>query len=131
MIIFKSGFHNYHHVFPWDYKTSELGIYWCNTATAFIDFFSWLGWATDLKTASEDLIRNRIRRTGDGTHKYSNLKTKEEKIMAYVKDRTVDENGNHIHHEEDMIWGWDDKALSEDDKKFVSILGRSTARQVL
>lgn len=51
--------------------------------------------------------------------------------MAYVKDRTVDENGNHIHHEEDMIWGWDDKALSEDDKKFVSILGRSTARQVL
>ncbi|XP_075144776.1 acyl-CoA Delta-9 desaturase-like [Haematobia irritans] len=62
------GWHNYHHVFPWDYKTSELGDYSMNFSTAFIDFFAKLGWAYDLKTVSEDIIRKRCQRTGDGTH---------------------------------------------------------------
>lgn len=128
---YKPGFHNYHHVFPWDYKTSELGIYWCNFSTAFLDFFAWIGWATDLKTVSDELMHKRILRTGDGSHKYSKLKTKEEKILAYVKDRSVDANGNHIHHEEDMIWGWDDKAMSEEDKRYVTILSKNAARRVL
>lgn len=43
------GWHNYHHVFPWDYKTSELGSYSFNITTAFIDFFAKLGWAYDSK----------------------------------------------------------------------------------
>lgn len=86
-----------------------------------MDFFAWLGWATDLKTVSDDLLRKRIQRTGDGSHKYSQLKTKEEKLMAYVKDRTTDANGNHIHHDEDSVWGWDDDALPEEDKKYVKI----------
>lgn len=62
------GWHNYHHVFPWDYKTAELGDYSANTTTAFIDFFSKLGWAYDLKTVSNDLIKRRAQRTGDGSH---------------------------------------------------------------
>ncbi|CAB0034893.1 unnamed protein product [Trichogramma brassicae] len=62
------GWHNYHHVFPWDYKTSELGNYSFNFTTAFIDFFSRIGWAYDLKTVSEDVIKKRVQRTGDGTH---------------------------------------------------------------
>lgn len=37
------GWHNYHHVFPWDYKTSELNIYHLNWTNAFIDFFAKIG----------------------------------------------------------------------------------------
>lgn len=73
---------------------------------------------------SDDLIQKRILRTGDGSHKYSKLKTKEEKMMAYVMDRTVDANGNHIHHEEDNVWGWDD--ATEEDKKYAKILQKTT-----
>lgn len=43
MLAFGEGWHNYHHVFPWDYKTSELGTYLFNYTTAFLDFFAWLG----------------------------------------------------------------------------------------
>lgn len=39
------GWHNYHHVFPWDYRTSELGC--VNWSTAFIDAFAKIGWAYD------------------------------------------------------------------------------------
>lgn len=44
---FGEGWHNYHHVFPWDYKTSEFGDYKFNISTGFIDFFAKLGWAYD------------------------------------------------------------------------------------
>lgn len=62
------GWHNYHHVFPWDYKTAELGDYSANTTTAFIDFFAKIGWAYDLKTVSAEMIKKRAERTGDGSH---------------------------------------------------------------
>ncbi|KAL7027405.1 hypothetical protein ACKWTF_005428 [Chironomus riparius] len=65
------GWHNYHHVFPWDYKTAELAGYRWNISTAFIDFFAWLGWATELKTVPDDIVRRRVLRTGDGSHPYS------------------------------------------------------------
>lgn len=65
---FGEGWHNYHHVFPWDYKTAELGGYHFNFSTAFIDFFAKIGWAYDLKSVSEEIIEKRVRRTGDGTH---------------------------------------------------------------
>ncbi|XP_063832579.1 acyl-CoA Delta(11) desaturase-like [Ostrinia nubilalis] len=61
------GFHNYHHVFPWDYQAAELGNKKFNHTTYFIDFFAWVGWAYDLKSSSEEVVRNRAERTGDGT----------------------------------------------------------------
>ncbi|GBP32243.1 Acyl-CoA Delta(11) desaturase [Eumeta japonica] len=67
-VVFGEGFHNYHHVFPWDYRTSELGNGPLNLTAKFIDFFAWIGWAYDLKTAPEDLIESRASRTGDGTN---------------------------------------------------------------
>jgi len=63
------GWHNYHHVFPYDYKTAELGRYSLNPTTAVIDFFVWLGWAYDCKTVSEEMIQRRVRRSGDGSHR--------------------------------------------------------------
>ncbi|CAH0407053.1 unnamed protein product [Chilo suppressalis] len=62
------GFHNYHHTFPWDYKTAELGHYSFNITKLFIDAMASIGWAYDLKTVSPDVIEKRVKRTGDGSH---------------------------------------------------------------
>ncbi|KAG7306383.1 hypothetical protein JYU34_009009 [Plutella xylostella] len=60
------GWHNYHHVFPWDYRTSELGR--VNISTNFIDAFAKIGWAYDLKAASSAMITDRMKRCGDESH---------------------------------------------------------------
>lgn len=49
LFAFGEGWHNFHHVFPWDYKTSEFGDYKFNISTGFIDFFAKIGWARDRK----------------------------------------------------------------------------------
>lgn len=43
------GWHNYHHVFPWDYKTGELGSYMFNLTTLLIDLMAKIGWARERK----------------------------------------------------------------------------------
>lgn len=65
---FGEGFHNFHHVFPWDYRTAELGNSYLNFTTKFIDFFAAIGWAYELKTVSPEVIQLRANRTGDGTY---------------------------------------------------------------
>ena len=62
------GWHNYHHVFPWDYKAAELGIYSVNFTTMVLDMFHKLGWAWDMKEPSKDLVRRTLEKYGDGTH---------------------------------------------------------------
>lgn len=62
------GWHNYHHVFPWDYKAAELGGHILNVTTLLLDFFAKIGWAYDLKTASPKLVEKYIKNQGDGTH---------------------------------------------------------------
>lgn len=58
------GFHNYHHTFPWDYATSELG-YELNITKLFIDFFAYIGWAYERKVVRPEMIKQRKLRTGD------------------------------------------------------------------
>jgi len=60
------GFHNYHHVFPSDYSTSEHG-WTVNLTTFFIDLMTVLGLASHRKTVSKEVVRRRMERTGDGT----------------------------------------------------------------
>ncbi|UYV83573.1 SCD [Cordylochernes scorpioides] len=58
------GFHNYHHTFPWDYSTSELG--WkLNLSTMFIDGMAKIGMAYDLRSVSPEVLHQRMARTGD------------------------------------------------------------------
>ena len=58
------GYHNYHHTFPWDYSTSELG--WrLNLTTIFINTMAFIGQAYDLKQVSPEMIIKRKLRTGD------------------------------------------------------------------
>lgn len=42
-VAFGEGWHNYHHVFPWDYKAAELGDYKYNWTTAFLHFMEKIG----------------------------------------------------------------------------------------
>lgn len=67
MFVVGKGWHNYHHTFPWDYKTSEFG-YKLNFSTMFIDFCAWIRWAYDMKTVSQKMLRARLVCTGDGSH---------------------------------------------------------------
>ena len=62
------GWHNYHHVFPWDYKAAELPAYNLNTTTMLIDLFAKIGWAYDLKQPSKELIQSVISKRGDDSH---------------------------------------------------------------
>ena len=60
------GWHNFHHVFPYDYRAAEFGgITTLNITTMVIDFCSQFKWCYDKKTASDELIKKRILRTGD------------------------------------------------------------------
>lgn len=88
------GFHNYHHVFPWDYKAAELGNYTFNFTLFIINCFAKIGWAYELKTVSEKLIRQRVQRTGDGNWKQNQA---------------------------ELIWGWQDKNLPSDHKSLADI----------
>ncbi|XP_054266123.1 acyl-CoA Delta-9 desaturase-like [Macrosteles quadrilineatus] len=93
------GWHNYHHAFPWDYKAAELGNYTLNFTTMFLDVCARLGLAYDLKKASDELVRKRILRTGDGSHKIS-----------------------HEHSHEGEVWGWGDKDMDESEKDLVDVV---------
>ncbi|XP_034488366.1 acyl-CoA Delta(11) desaturase [Drosophila innubila] len=62
------GWHNYHHVFPWDYKAAELGNYKVNFTTMILDTCQKLGWAWDMKQPSKELVRRTLEKYGDGTH---------------------------------------------------------------
>jgi len=60
------GWHNFHHVFPYDYRAAEFGgVTTKNITTMFIEYFSKIGLTYDLKAASNELIEKRILRTGD------------------------------------------------------------------
>ncbi|XP_063924715.1 acyl-CoA Delta-9 desaturase-like [Zophobas morio] len=56
---FGEGWHNYHHVFPWDYKAGEFGSYKTNVSTAIIDLMAKIGWAYDLKSATPEMLKLR------------------------------------------------------------------------
>ncbi|KAL0831151.1 hypothetical protein ABMA28_002020 [Loxostege sticticalis] len=105
---FGEGWHNYHHVFPWDYKAAELGNYSTNLSTGLIDIAAKIGWAYDLKTVSADMIRKRAARTGDGSHP-----------TCQEGPKSVDDDDDH--HHENAVWGWDDKDMPEEDKQLAQI----------
>lgn len=94
--------HNYHHVFPFDYKTGEFGGwkgYKYNITTALIDFFAQIGWAYDRKSATNEMIKRRVLKSGDGSHEN----------IEYIL--------NHDAAHQTGIWGYGDKDINIDDQK--------------
>ncbi|XP_058802403.1 acyl-CoA Delta(11) desaturase-like [Phymastichus coffea] len=65
------GWHNYHHVFPSDYRAAEIGGGRFNLTTKLIDFFARIGWAYDLKEPSDSLVKMTIANRGDGSHEHA------------------------------------------------------------
>ena len=100
------GFHNYHHTFPYDYKAAELRSPIFNTTAMFIDFFAKFGWAYDLKVISEETVRKRTLRTGDGSHP---------KYKVECRVQAKDMSGEHT-------WGWGDKDMSQEDIESVDLI---------
>jgi len=68
LVTIGEGYHNFHHVFPWDYRSSEKGNNTFNYTTIFIDTCAKLGLAYNLKYPSVDLIKKIVLKKGDGTH---------------------------------------------------------------
>lgn len=54
-----------------------------------------IGWATDLKTVSPEMIAKRASRTGDGSHQNN----------GHVKVNK-DHNGSDLKMDEKVLWGW-------------------------
>lgn len=65
-----------------------------------------LGWAYELKTVSDDVIRKRAERTGDGSNKYSRC----------IQNGVVKKEDLEHHDDDNMVWGWDDKDMNDEDK---------------
>lgn len=64
------SWHNRHHAFPYDYRSSELeglDTFFTHFTTRFITYCGKVGLAYDLKTTSPETVAKRIERTGDGT----------------------------------------------------------------
>jgi stearoyl-CoA desaturase (delta-9 desaturase) len=108
------GWHNYHHTFPWDYKAAEIGIYKHNWSAMFLDFFAYIGWAYDLKTVPENVVRDRVNRTGDGSHiTYGHGKKTDSK-----NSEKNDAKSEKVVH----VWGWGDKDMTEEHYKLAETI---------
>ncbi|XP_033226668.1 (11Z)-hexadec-11-enoyl-CoA conjugase-like [Belonocnema kinseyi] len=119
---FGEGWHNYHHVFPWDYKAAELGNYKGNITTAFIDMFAWMGQAYDLKTVSVAMVNKRAARTGDGSREPRPEKPDQEE--DYEGHHHHHHHHHHDHSHENVVWGWDDKDMAEEDMQDAEIYNK-------
>lgn len=94
------GWHNYHHVFPWDYKAAELGNYSTNLTTFWLDLFAKIGWAYDMKEPSKDLVRRVIHKYGKFRRKiiYSKMLHLNPFSWAYwAWGANPKRNGNRVH----------------------------------
>jgi len=72
----------------------------------FIDLFAWIGWIYDLKTVPSHVVKNRVKRTGDGSHE------------AYDTNKS----GDREIGQEKIVWGWGDADMSEKDYELAEVL---------
>ncbi|XP_030756055.1 stearoyl-CoA desaturase 5-like [Sitophilus oryzae] len=105
------GWHNFHHSFPWDYRAGELGSYGSNLSAGFLDLMAKIGWATELKIASDDLILKTILKNGDGTW-HGLIKDNNNNVIA---NKNLKINYNHS-------WGWGDPDMKFEETNGIKIL---------
>ena len=61
------GWHNFHHIFPSDYRASEFG-HRNDTTTMFLEAFRRKGWIYDVKETPQHLVNKWVNKFGDGSH---------------------------------------------------------------
>lgn len=85
------SYHNYHHVFPFDYRTGEFGdIGHYNLSAVIIDFWSSMGWVWDRKQVSQEMINRRVLKSGDGSHFLSHDEAHKSSVWGYG-DETIEQ----------------------------------------
>ncbi|XP_068622369.1 (11Z)-hexadec-11-enoyl-CoA conjugase-like [Battus philenor] len=97
LISLGEGWHNYHHTFPWDYKAAELSMHF-NMSATFIEMFEKMGLASNLKTASPEMVSKRIMRTGDGTHYALGNEEAKSRVRAFGPLHPLNPSYNVIDH---------------------------------
>lgn len=108
------GWHNYHHAFPWDYRASELGTPFNLTGTM-LDLFAKYGWVYDLREATHTMVKNRVIRTGDESHKTYGTEEgrKATKTLFNVFNHPLNPTFNSIHKPQPKMIGNKGYALIE------------------
>lgn len=71
---------------------------------------AWVGWAYELKTASVEMIKKRVARTGDGTRKLD-------------EGEGANDGHEHVTHGGD-VWGWGDKSMKAEDIQDATIYNK-------
>uniref|UniRef100_A0A8D8PU65 Acyl-CoA Delta(11) desaturase n=1 Tax=Cacopsylla melanoneura TaxID=428564 RepID=A0A8D8PU65_9HEMI len=103
LVAMGEGWHNYHHVFPWDYRAAEFGTYSLNITTLWLDLFARIGWAYDMKKPSEKMVRAHAVKYAGVEHPHEvneeeamELESEEDKMTAfdYIKNKPSVENAN-------------------------------------
>ncbi|XP_032667128.1 (11Z)-hexadec-11-enoyl-CoA conjugase-like [Odontomachus brunneus] len=82
------GWHNFHHVFPWDHRMSEPGQI-NGISTKLLHVFAYLGLASDLKVASPSVVYGHMKRHGDETGKKTYLEKCEERNDLFERLSTM------------------------------------------
>lgn len=67
-----------------------------------------------MKTVPADMVKKRVLRTGDGSHKYAKLEAKD--VEGRIDNNNIDERDT------EHFWGWGDKEMTDADLKNVEIL---------
>lgn len=73
------------------------------------------------------MIIKRVQRTGDGTHPKCSSKNEhnDEKKQKILKEEAFIKSLN-CHNEDNMLWGWEDVDMPEDDKRMARITGKKS-----
>lgn len=79
--------------------------------------FAWMGQAYDLKTVSVAMVNKRAARTGDGSRQPRPVE-KTEQEEEYKGQH------HHDHSHENVVWGWDDKDMAEEDMEDAEIYNK-------
>ena len=81
---FGEGYHNYHHTFPFDYRTSEDGVSF-NLSRHFIDLCAKFGLAYDLKKVSDETIKSSKAKASLHCHSHRQVNHLDGKVICEEK----------------------------------------------
>lgn len=77
---------------------------------------SFIGWAYDLKSVSDEVVAKRMARIGDGNTKYSKVNLENLTRTDDVQESIEGEN---------LVWGWDDADMDQDIKSSATIINKT------
>ncbi len=85
----------------------------------YIDFFASIGWIWDMKTVSQKMLKDRLRRTGDGTHTSLQADSLDVDDFEHTMPADVTELMREVNQ---PLWGWDDENLPVEFRKVTKII---------